>query len=173
MVSYSKKVGARLRAIRKQKGLTLQQVEALSSKKLKGSLLAAYERGDRNISVTRLQQIARLYATPIQDLLPEDLTPSDDAQVPPKVSIDLQQLGNLPDQQVAPLAKHLNAIQEQRRDFNGRVLTIRTTDLDTLAASYHTTPEVLRRTLRDWGLYYRGQPSGPAPVTRESGSEGG
>jgi transcriptional regulator with XRE-family HTH domain len=49
MDGYSRKVGARLRSLRKQRGLTLQQVEVLSNKRLKGSLLAAYERGDRNI----------------------------------------------------------------------------------------------------------------------------
>jgi len=45
MDGYSRKVGARLRSLRKQRGLTLQQVEVLSNKRLKGSLLAAYGDG--------------------------------------------------------------------------------------------------------------------------------
>ncbi len=163
-MSYSKRVGARLRSLRKQKGLTLQEVEVLSSKKLKGSLLAAYERGDRNISVTRLHQISRLYGTPVQELLPEDMPPAEEAEIPPKVSIDLKQLAGLPERQATPLAKHLMAIQDQRRDFNGRVLTIRTADLDSLATAYHTTPDVLRRTFRDWGIYYTTVSGAEAPT---------
>ncbi len=166
-MSYSKKVGARLRSIRKQKGLTLQQVEVLSNKRLKGSLLAAYERGDRNISVTRLQQISRLYATPIQELLPENGSLPEEGQAPVRVSIDLEQLATLPERQAGPLAKHVQAVQEQRHAPVERVLTIRTADLENLAAAYHTTPEVLRRTLREWGLYQAGEPQSQPTVTPE------
>jgi transcriptional regulator with XRE-family HTH domain len=166
-MSYSRKVGARLRSIRKQKGLTLQQVEVLSNKRLKGSLLAAYERGDRNISVTRLQQISHLYATPIQELLPEDLGLPDEGQEPLRVSIDLEQLASLPERQAGPLAKHVHIVQEQRQAPVERVLTIRTADLENLAAAYHTTPEVLKRTLREWGVSQTGELEGQPPVASE------
>ncbi len=39
--SYSKKVGERLRAIRRQKRLSLQEVEAASSQEFKASVLGA------------------------------------------------------------------------------------------------------------------------------------
>ena len=83
MDGYSRKVGARLRSLRKQRGLTLQQVEVLSNKRLKGSLLAAYERGDRNISVTRLHQIATLYSIPVNQLLPEEIEGVGEPSLPP------------------------------------------------------------------------------------------
>jgi transcriptional regulator with XRE-family HTH domain len=170
-MSYSKRVGARLRSLRKQKGLTLQQVEVLSNKKLKGSLLAAYERGDRNISVTRLQQIARLYAVPVPELLPEDLNPTDETEAPPRLSIDLQQLSSLPERQAAPLAQLVGNVQELRKEFNNAVVTIRTADLESLASAYHTTPEVLRRTFRDWGVYHLGPPSEAIPAPKEPSSK--
>jgi transcriptional regulator with XRE-family HTH domain len=170
-MSYSKRVGARLRSLRKQKGLTLQQVEVLSNKKLKGSLLAAYERGDRNISVTRLQQIARLYAVPVPELLPEDLNPTDEAEAPPRLSIDLQQLSSLPERQAAPLAQLVGNVQELRKEFNNAVVTIRTADLESLASAYHTTPEVLRRTFRDWGVYHIGQPGEATPASKETSTK--
>src|SRR5207244_6545471 len=95
MDGYSRKVGARLRSLRKQRGLTLQQVEVLSNKRLKGSLLAAYERGDRNISVTRLHQIATLYSVPVNQLLPEEIEGVGEPDLPPTLAIDLRQLKGL------------------------------------------------------------------------------
>ena len=57
---YAVRVGARLRAIRRQKHLSLQEVEAASEHECKASVLGAYERGERAISVPRLQRLARL-----------------------------------------------------------------------------------------------------------------
>ena len=48
---YSRKVGERLRVIRRQKRLSLQEVEATSNEEFKASVLGAYERGERAISV--------------------------------------------------------------------------------------------------------------------------
>jgi len=52
-------VGERLRSIRRQKGLSLHDVEARSSMEFKASVLGAYERGERAISVPRLLRLAR------------------------------------------------------------------------------------------------------------------
>ena len=46
---YGRRVGERLRAIRRQKRLSLQEVEATSSEEFKASVLGAYERGERAI----------------------------------------------------------------------------------------------------------------------------
>src|SRR5438309_8251817 len=69
---YARRVGERLRAIRKQKGLSLQDVEGASNQEFKASVLGAYERGERAISVPRLQRLARFYSVPVDRLLPED-----------------------------------------------------------------------------------------------------
>lgn len=69
---YAEKVGARLRAVRKQKRLSLQAVEAMSNAEFKASVLGAYERGERSISVPRLQRLAGLYSVPVDQLLPQD-----------------------------------------------------------------------------------------------------
>src|SRR3990170_7020645 len=71
-LGYAVKVGSRLRAIRKQKRLSLQDVEASSDQEFKASVLGAYERGERAISVPRLQRLARFYAVPVDKLLPKD-----------------------------------------------------------------------------------------------------
>lgn len=153
MDGYSRKVGARLRSLRKQRGLTLQQVEVLSNKRLKGSLLAAYERGDRNISVTRLHQIATLYSVPVNQLLPEEAEGAGEPALPPKLAIDLGQLQGLPERQGSILSRHVTRLQQQRHDFNTPVLTFRQDDLEQLAAAYKTTPEMLRRSLAEWGVF--------------------
>src|SRR3954471_17229714 len=70
---YGRKVGERLRAIRRQKRLSLQAVEASSQQEFKASVLGAYERGERSISVPRLQRLAAFYAVPVDQLLPRDL----------------------------------------------------------------------------------------------------
>src|SRR6202161_1675833 len=71
-VAYARAVGARLRAMRKQMRLSLQAVEAMSEQEFKASVLGAYERGERAISVPRLQRLAKLYDVPVDQLLPQD-----------------------------------------------------------------------------------------------------
>ena len=72
---YSRKVGERLRVIRRQKRLSLQEVEATSGDEFKASVLGAYERGERAISVPRLERLAKFYNVPVDQLLPrEDLS---------------------------------------------------------------------------------------------------
>ncbi len=163
MSGYSQRVGSRLRSLRKQRGLTLQQVEVLSSKRLKGSLLAAYERGDRNISVSRLHQIALLYAVPVTQLLPEEPDPLAEPEGPAKLAVDLQKLSGLPERQGAQLSRHIAGLQQQRRDYNTPVVTFRSEDLEQLAQAYRTTPEMLRRSLQEWGILRRATAEEPPP----------
>src|SRR6201988_5241253 len=73
---YGRRVGERLRAIRRQKRLSLQDVEASSLQEFKASVLGAYERGERAISVPRLQRLARFYNVPVDQLLPPDEGPA-------------------------------------------------------------------------------------------------
>ena len=75
MTPYGRRVGERLRAIRRQKRLSLQEVEASSQQEFKASVLGAYERGERAISVPRLQRLARFYSVPVDQLLPKDEGP--------------------------------------------------------------------------------------------------
>lgn len=69
---YGRAVGERLRLIRRQKRLSLQEVEAVSDQEFKASVLGAYERGERAISVPRLHRLAQFYKVPVDQLLPED-----------------------------------------------------------------------------------------------------
>jgi transcriptional regulator with XRE-family HTH domain len=165
--TYATRVGERLRRVRKQKRLSLQAVEASSDQEFKASVLGAYERGERAISVPRLQRLARFYNVPVDQLLPKDLGPDlnpvaddDDLDLEPeprqgsdgKVTIDLGALEACEAAERDLLRRYLGMIQVQRQDFNGRMLTIRGEDIRILALMLQTTPDSFRRRLEDLGL---------------------
>ena len=150
---YARAVGDRLRNIRTQKGMSLHDVQEASGGKWKAAVVGAYERGDRNVTVARLAELAAFYGVPVTELLPGGDEPAAAAQAGPgRVILDLEQLDKLPEQQRAPLTRFATAIQVQRGDFNGRVLTIRQDDLMALALLYQTNAEELSRRLGEWGL---------------------
>jgi transcriptional regulator with XRE-family HTH domain len=133
-------VGDRLRAIRRQKGLSLHEVEARSGQEFKASVLGAYERGERALSVSRLVRLAEIYDVPADQLLPReteveiDLT--DGARPDETFTIDLVRLHEATAPDAEALARYAARVQVQRQDFNGRFLTIRRDDLRVLAAIF-------------------------------------
>lgn len=149
-------VGERLRSIRRQKGLSLHDVEARSRTEFKASVLGAYERGERAISVPRLMRLAEVYDVPPDTLLPReaeveiDLTEAEAAHN--GFTIDLTQLADIEDPEAAVLARYAATIQLQRQDFNGRMLTIRRDDLRVLAAVLGRRTEDLPQRLEQLGL---------------------
>jgi transcriptional regulator with XRE-family HTH domain len=158
--TYARQVGDRLRKVRKQQRLSLQAVEASSSQEFKASVLGAYERGERAISVPRLQRLALFYNVPVDQLLPKgdgDLLVESESFVAPedagrKVTIDLTALSEAEGPEADLLARYLRMIQVQRQDFNGRVLTVREEDLRAIACLLESRPEQMRRRLDDLGL---------------------
>ncbi len=155
-VSYAIKVGERLRNIRLQKGLSLNDVETSSDKEFKASVLGAYERGERSISVPRLQRLARFYGVPVDHLLPKDPdeeeTQEMKVQIPDKIRIDLQRLQVVEAPEKTVLQRYLNTVQMQRGDFNGKILTIRGDDLKAIASVLDLTPEALFGKIENLGL---------------------
>ncbi len=138
---YSRRVGERLRAIRRQKRQSLHDVEARSDSEFKASVLGAYERGERSISVPRLQRLAGFYDVPVDQLLPledgaEIIDLTDRAlarQTETQLVLDLQTLGGMGGPEGAMLNRYVRTIQIQRQDFNGRMLTIRRDDVRAIA----------------------------------------
>jgi transcriptional regulator with XRE-family HTH domain len=166
-LGYAVKVGGRLRAIRKQKRLSLQDVEASSDQEFKASVLGAYERGERAISVPRLQRLARFYAVPVDQLLPRDDEVGPDSVIDlesgtitrqgpdeSKVIIDLHRLQQLGSADSQLLTRYLGYIQVQRGDFNGRMLTVRRDDLRAIACLLDVNPDAARAKLEELGLRF-------------------
>src|SRR5918996_4043878 len=152
--NYAKELGERLRRIRQQKGMSLQDVQQSSRGRWKAAVVGAYERGDRNVTVSRLAELADFYDVPITELLPESdgVTAPGRVQERKRVILDLAGLDRVPDSERDALARFTTAIQVQRGDFNGRVLTIREDDLMSLALLYQTTADELTQRLAEWGL---------------------
>lgn len=144
MDGYNEAVGQRLRAIRKQKGLSLHDVEAQSAQEFKASVLGAYERGERSLSLPRLQRLAAFYGVPADQLLPmepEGTTLTDWSSG--GVTVDLSVFEGLEGSTADVVERYLRAIQVMRQDFNGRVLTIRRSDLQILTSLVSDSSVVL------------------------------
>jgi hypothetical protein len=172
-IAYAQAVGARLRSMRKQMRLSLQAVEALSEQEFKASVLGAYERGERAISVPRLQRLAKLYDVPVDQLLPPDdlvvtrwgVAGSGEELVAPtarrvahngsgtdKVAIDLTKLHTVSGPERDLLRRFLSMIQVHRQDFNGRMITIRAEDVRAIACLFGVTPDSMGSRLDELGL---------------------
>lgn len=166
---YAVTVGARLRAIRAQQRLSLQEVEQRSGEEFKASVLGAYERGERAISVARLQRLARFYEVPVDQLLPADdgpafgprpgdLAPGEArgngvASIAP-VRIDLSALAKLDGSAASLLARFVRLIQIQRGDYNGQVLTLRRSDFVALGCMLDVAPDAVPARLEELGVLY-------------------
>ena len=158
---YSIRLGERIRVIRRQKRLSLQDVEARSESEFKASVLGAYERGERAVSVPRLHRLAEFYDVPVDQLLPaalgevqvESAGDEPPAWVPgQKVVIDLTAMVDASGPEVDLIRRYLGIIQVKRQDFNGRVLTIRGDDLQALAAILGTGVDDAAPRLAEMGL---------------------
>jgi transcriptional regulator with XRE-family HTH domain len=152
---YALALGERLRRVRQQQGLSLHDVEHRSEGTLKASVVGAYERGERAVSITRMEVLADFYRVPVAELLPdpnmERRGGAHDDELPPEITIDLAVLeARREDEPV--LARYVDAIKARRGDYNGRVLTVRASDLETLAAVLDAEPEQLHERLSGVGI---------------------
>lgn len=162
---YAQAVGSRLRAVRRQKRLSLQAVEKASGEEFKASVLGAYERGERTISVPRLQRLAQIYDVPVDQLLPSDTsdplnrasqigairakTPGRQSR---KITVDLARVNEARGPERDFLRHFLASVQVQRQDFNGKVLTIRTDDLSVMASMFGMNVDTLVSRFEQLGI---------------------
>lgn len=150
MASYAEEVGARLRRVRVQQGMSLQDVERASDGQWKAAVIGSYERGDRNITASRLCELAEFYR-----VAPSDVLPLDDAPRPMErtsgVVIDLTRL-IADDARWQGLRRYCESIMFQRGDYNRQLLSIRGDDLRALAVIMESTPQVLIEDMRVAGI---------------------
>lgn len=153
---YALALGERLRRVRQQQDLSLHDVEARSGGDLKASVLGAYERGERAVSITRLHAMAQFFRVPVSELLPDIRVndrrgPSARDFESEQVMIDLVVLEQARDRE-GLLVRYTDAIKSRRGDYNGQVLSVRAADLETLAAVMDTTAPALRSRLSSAGI---------------------
>jgi transcriptional regulator with XRE-family HTH domain len=145
--SYARAVGLCLRRARQQLRLSLQAVETMSSQEFKASVLGAYERGERSISVPRLQRLAVLYDVPVDLLLPEPERKASAAvsgSAPTRgQGVDLEtQLESISGPEKELLRRFVRMIQAQRRDggANGSIRSEDVRAIELLLGSAGRTP---------------------------------
>jgi len=141
-------VAARLRTIRKSRGWTLHDIEDRTGGSIKAVVMGSYERGTRAISLARALELANLFAIPISDLLSEPNLRNDEN--PQFRRFDQRRIGKLlsesDDERLGKLNNFLVAIAARRGDWNGEILSLRSTDLDTLTLIL----EMSQSSLIDW-----------------------
>jgi len=147
---YAKSLGARLRSIRQQQGLSLQGVEEKSAGRWKAVVVGSYERGDRAVTVSRLAELAEFYRVPVAELLPEGSGVRHESAG--KIVLDLEKLYDAATDTLEYVARYARAIQQQRGDYNGRVLSIRADDLLSLAIVYDESTSSLVERLNEHGV---------------------
>lgn len=154
--TYQQRLGARLRDIRNQQGLTLQQVEEKSQGRWKAVVVGSYERGDRAVSVAKLAELAEFYTVPVSALLPtDDELPSVSHDADGTLVLDLNRLSEDPEPGLTPIARYASTVQVQRGDYNGRVLSLREADLRSLATVLGVEPDELLERLSTRGILTR------------------
>lgn len=126
-MDLNRALGERLRAARRARGWSLLDVEEESGQEFRASVLGAYERGERNLSVPRLYRLAALYRVSPASLLP---TGPDDED---RIVVDLAAAESVSGRRAEVIDRFLQAIQRMRQDPSSPALTVRQTDLKILA----------------------------------------
>lgn len=146
---FDRRLGEHLRRLRKQRGLSLLDIEHTSGKEFKASVLGAYERGERAVSASRLARLAELYSLPLQAMLPRDETARPDGA---GLAVDLQRLQAAAGPEAEALRRFLQRLQARRTEWPGRVVTIRAEDAWVVAGSLGLTPQELAKRLDEQGV---------------------
>ena len=119
----------KLRMIRKSKGWSLQDVERNSNGKWKAVVIGSYERSDRAISLRKAISLMEFYQVPISELFPQ-ITPEVRGR---RISLNLTRLSENQGEIAERLMAFTRSISDRRKDWNGKLLTIRANDLQFLA----------------------------------------
>lgn len=150
-LDHQRALGQRLRHIRRQQGMSLAEVERRSGGEWKAVVVGAYERGDRAVSLERLERLASFYGVPLTELMTLHRRHSATAESI-RMVIDLTRLEQSQGPGIAVVARYAERIRRLRGDHNAHVLTVRGADLDTLASAIGSSPRELLEELRDHGV---------------------
>ena len=127
----------------------MTEVQAISRDELKASVLGAYERGKRAISITRLQRLASLYGVPVAALLPGAPVVAGEGG---QFVFDLAWLLVADGPEAEVLRRYLAQLQVERGGLNGRMLSVRAEDLRAVAWVLGIDEAALRDRLIELGI---------------------
>ena len=152
---YAELVGEKLRRMRQERGMSLQEVCDRSGGSFVVSTLSAYERGKRSLSLERLSELASIYGQSPTSIL--DIESEPDFQQRSITSngplrISLQSLERLDPEERRPLETYLTFLRQLRNDPSRELLTIRKEDLVYLSSLYGVRPTALKDYLEKEGV---------------------
>jgi transcriptional regulator with XRE-family HTH domain len=151
---YAELVGEKLRRMRQDRGLSLQEVCSRSGGSFVVSTLSAYERGKRSLSLERLCELAEIYGQSPMSLLDLEDSPEFQRSLSntSPLRIRLESLDRLQPEERRPLETYLSFLRELRNDPSRDLLTIRREDLAYLSALYGVRPQALKDYLEKEGV---------------------
>ena len=124
----------RLREIRRAQGMTLKQVEIKSRGRWKGVVVGSYERGTRTLSIEKAVALCEFYGVPPQALFGEETQSNTVNSILPPIDLrSLQRLSNSRDPFSVALKRLADSVLLARGDWNGELISIRSSDWQTLA----------------------------------------
>jgi transcriptional regulator with XRE-family HTH domain len=151
----STQIGSNLRAIRKEKKLSLQMIEKISDDEFKASVVGAYERGERSISVARFIRLCHFYEVNPSDVLEKtneiDLTKIESEQIK-KVKVDLSKLAENAHAEAMVVARFVQTLINKREVTNGKLFELRNDDLRILAAVFGKTVDEFTTRCNEIGI---------------------
>lgn len=148
-------IGRRLRTLRGQRQMSLVEIERLSGGAFGPSTVGAYERGDRTISLPRLERLADLYDVPVSHFIPQVADAAFGSRPSPiaeRLSIDLTALRQLSGEGFKSLMRFIELVRSQRSDTHPQIVTLRGSDSVVVAAMLAIPLDTVVDRLRALGL---------------------
>ena len=133
-------VGARIRAIRREKGWSLKECERQSRGQIKAITLGSYERGDRSLNVETISLIAGILAIHPSELFTSECAPI--TSDTPRHIYDLLKLRSLeatPERDL--LLRFIKEVSSHRGDWRGAIISIRLSDVANLCLLFALLPD--------------------------------
>ncbi len=124
-------IGRRMRAARRKRGWTIAEMAEAGG--IKAVVIGSYERGSRNMPISRLGEIARILGVDVMYLLGQQ---PNQQKLPQDLTLDLRAISRPNFANPARLELLVNycaGIVKKRNDWNGEVLSIRDSDLVNLS----------------------------------------
>ena len=140
-------IGSRIRLARKRRGWTIADMAEAGN--IKAVVIGSYERGSRNMPISRLGELAAILDVDVMFLLGQAPVQTKTAASP---VIDLRAISRATFEKVdwlALLVTYCAGIAKNRGDWNGEVLSIRNTDLLNLSYAIGISQDELFNWLLD------------------------
>ena len=131
----------KLRKIRKSKGWSLQDVEKISRGKWKAVVIGSYERFDRAISLKKAMELMDFYGVPMNALFEEATNHTPNAESFRTLILDQRLIKQNTEPKIDGIRRMINFITSKRKDWNGEVLSLRSSDLQFISILLNEQPE--------------------------------